>query len=109
MKEATDALLGLMNDMPKAQKQFDMARESIKKKIQTERIIKTDIFWTWQRNLDLGIDRDIRKDVYDYVSSVDMEQFNGFFEENIKGETYSVLIVGNKNEVDMELLAKLGT
>ncbi len=109
LKEATDALLGLMNDMPKAQKQFDMARESIKKKIQTERIIKTDIFWTWQRNLDLGIDRDIRKDVYDYVSSVDMEQFNGFFEENIKGETYSVLILGNKNEVDMELLAKLGT
>jgi predicted Zn-dependent peptidase len=109
LKEATDALLGLMNDMPKAQKQFDLARESIMKKIQTERIIKTNIFWNWQRNQDLGIDHDIRKDVYEYVSSVDMETFDDFFENYIKGETYSILILGNKQEVDMDLLAKLGS
>jgi len=109
LKEATDALLGLMNDMPKAQKQFDLAKESIMKKIETERIIKTNIFWTHQTNLDRGIDYDMRQDIYDYVNSVDMETFNSFFEEYIKNNSYSILILGNKNEVDMNVLGQLGT
>jgi hypothetical protein len=79
------------------------------KKIETERIIKTNIFWTQQRNLDRGIDYDIRKDIYDYVSNVDMENFNAFFEEYIKGNNYSILILGNKNAVDENVLNELGT
>ena len=109
LKEATDALLGLMNDMPKALKQFDLAKESIIKKIETERIIKTNIFWTHQRNLDRGIDYDIREDVYNYVKNVDLDNFSKFFDEYIKGNNYSILILGNKNEVDMNVLGQLGT
>jgi len=109
MKEATDALLGLMNNMPQAHKQFDLARESILKKIETERIIKTNVFWTRQRNLDRGIDYDIRKDVYDYVNAVDMDSFNAFFEQYIKGNKYSILILGSKDQIDMNVLRDLGT
>ena len=109
LKEATDALLDLMNNMPQAQKQFDLAKESIIKKIETERIIKTRKFWTYQSNLDRGIDYDIRKDIYDYVKEVDMEAFNLFFDEYIKDNNYSILILGNKNQVDMNVLAELGT
>ncbi len=109
LKEATDALLGLMNEMPQAQKQFDLARESILKKIETERIIKTRKFWTYQNNLDKGIDYDIRKDIYEYVQDVDMESFSQFFDEYIKDNNYSILILGNKNQVDMNVMAELGT
>jgi predicted Zn-dependent peptidase len=109
LKEATDALLGLMNDMPQAQKQFDLAKESIIKQIETERIIKTNIFWTYQRNLDRGYDYDIREDVYNYVKAVNMEEFNQFFDQYIKNNTYSILILGNSNEVDQKVMNQLGT
>lgn len=109
LKDATGTLLDLMNDMPKAQKQFDLARESIIKKIETERIIKTKKFWTYQRNLDRGIDYDIRKDVYEYMQTVDMEQFSAFFDEYIKGNNYTFLILGGKKQVDMNALGELGT
>ncbi len=108
LKDATDAMLGLMNDMPKAQKQFDLAKESLAKQIESERIIKTNIFWTYQRNLDLGIDYDIRKDVYDYVQTADLDGFSKFFDENIKGSKYSVLIMGNKAQLDASVLKQLG-
>ncbi len=108
LKDATDAMLGLMNDMPKAEKQFDLAKESIAKQIESERIIKTNIFWTYQRNLDLGIDYDIRKDVYDYVQNADLEGFSKFFDENIKGSKYSVLIMGNKAQLNSAVLKQLG-
>ena len=109
LKEATDSLLSLMNNMPKAQKQFDLARESIMKKIETERIIKTNIFWTYQRNLDRGIDYDIRQDVFNYVKDVDMNNFSEFFDKYIKNNNYSFLILGNKKDIDMKVLGELGT
>jgi len=108
LKDATGALLELMNDMPKAQKQFDLARESIIKKIETERITKTKKFWTYQRNLDRGINYDIRKDVYEYTQTADMEQFSAFFDEYIKGNNYTFLILGNKEQVDLNALGELG-
>jgi predicted Zn-dependent peptidase len=109
LKEASNALLELMNDMPKAQKQFDLARESIMKKIETERIIKTRKFWTYQRNLDRGIDYDIRKDVYEYTGNVNLDQFATFFDNYIKGNDYIFLVLGNKNQVDLNVLGELGT
>ncbi|MCD4747465.1 MAG: insulinase family protein [Bacteroidales bacterium] len=110
LKIATDAMLVLMNNMPKAKKQFDLAKESIIKKIETERIIKTNIFWTYQRNLERGIDYDIRKDVYEKMKTIDMDKFsNKFFDKHIKGKNYTFLVLGNKNLLDMNVLGKLGT
>jgi zinc protease len=108
LRDATYALLDLMNNMPRAKNQFDLARESLMKQIETERIIKTNIFWTNQRNLDLGIDYDIRRDVYDYVQTVDMDEFGKFFAEYISGNNYAFLILGNRNEVDEKVLKGLG-
>jgi predicted Zn-dependent peptidase len=107
LKDATEAMLGIMNDMPKAQKQFDLARESLLKQIESERIIKTNIFWTYQRNLDLGIDYDIRRDVYKYVQDVSLDGFSQFFDENIKDGKYSALIMGNKAQLDANVLKEL--
>lgn len=108
LKDATDALIALMNDMPEAEKQFELAKSSIKKQIESERIIKTNIFWTNERNLDRGIDYDVRQDIYNYVNNVDMATFREFFDRYIKGNKYSFLILGNKNSLDQETLAKLG-
>lgn len=108
LKIATDALLGLMNDMPRAQKQFDLAKESILRKIETERIVKTSIFWNYQNNLDMGIDYDIRRDVYDYAKNVTLDDFNEFFNNYIKGNSYIFLIMGNKEMLDRKAMESLG-
>ncbi len=106
---ATSAMLELMNDMPVARAQFDLAKASIIKKINTERIIKSSIFWNYLRNQDRGIDYDIRKDVYDYAQAVSIDDFkNQFFDEYIKGLKYNFMILGNKEALDMESLAKIG-
>ncbi|MBN1337923.1 MAG: insulinase family protein [Bacteroidales bacterium] len=108
LKIATDALLGLMNDMPQASRQFELAKESIQKQIETERIVKTNIFWTYQRNLDMGIDYDIRKDVYEYARSVTFDEFNAFFNSYIKGNNYIFLIMGNKEMLNRKAMESLG-
>ncbi|HRY99534.1 MAG TPA: insulinase family protein, partial [Bacteroidales bacterium] len=106
---ATEALLGLMNEMPKATLQFDQARESIIKRIETERIIKSQIFWTAQRMKDLGLDYDIRRDVYQQMQSTNLEGFSAFFREQIAGKHYTYLVMGKRDKLDFGALGKLGT
>ena len=37
-----------------------------------------------------------------------MEDLKGFFNENIKGESYNVMVIGNKKDLDVKSLQKLG-
>ncbi len=108
MIEATDAMLELLNEMPKAEIQFNAAREAIRKKIETERIIKKGIYWTWLSNRDMGIDYDYREDIYQKVEKIDLNKMDTFFNKHIKGKKYNFLVLGNKKTLDMEGLTKLG-
>ncbi len=108
LQTATNAMLDLMNNMPKAQKQFDLAKETIMKRIETERITKTNIFNTYQVNKDRGIEYDIRKDVYETMKTVTMEELEEFVNQHISGKQYSFLVLGSRNMIDMEILKNLG-
>lgn len=105
---ATETLIELLNDMPKAELQYNMAREAIVKKINTERITKENIFWTWQRNMDRGIDYDVRKDEYEAAKTMSMEEFEKFFDSKIKGQHFTYLILGKKDNLDQKALNSLG-
>lgn len=108
LKTATDAMLELMNNMPHAEKQFNLAKESIKKKIETERITKEAIYYTYIRNLDRGINYDNRKDIYEAMKTMTMDDLDKFFREHIAGKNYTFLILGNRNNLDMNILKQLG-
>ncbi len=108
LPEAVDAMLELMNNMPKAQKQFEAAKNATLKKIAAQRINKSNIFWTYQRLQDRGIDHDIREQMYKEIENITMDDLANFFKENIKGSKYTALVIGNKKDMKMEALKKLG-
>ena len=108
LKTATEAMLALMNTMPKAQKNFDLAKEAIMKKIESERITKSNIFWTYQSNLDRGINYDYRKQVYEEVPKMNMDDLNRFFTKHISGKKYTYLVLANRDMVDRKVLEGLG-
>ena len=37
-----------------------------------------------------------------------MDDLRNFFNKNIKGENYNVMVIGNKKDLDFEALKKLG-
>jgi predicted Zn-dependent peptidase len=109
LQMAIHALLDLMNDMPKAGKQFNLAKESIMKKIESERITKTNIYSTYIRNLDRGVNYDTRKDVYEAMKTMTLDELDKFFMEHIAGKNYTFLVLGDRDAVDMNMLKELGT
>jgi predicted Zn-dependent peptidase len=107
LKEATSTLMGLMQNMKEDQNQFDLARESVMNRIETERIIKTGIFWRYLNNLDKGITYDNRKDIYEEVKNFKMEDLREFLDDHKTGN-FTMLVIGKKDEVDTNVLNKLG-
>lgn len=108
MPEAVDAMMNLMSDMPEAEDQFNAAKEATLKKLAAQRITKSNVFWSYERLKKLGIENDNREAMYNAIKNMKMEDLRDFFNKNIKGENYNVMVIGNKKDIDFKALKKLG-
>jgi predicted Zn-dependent peptidase len=105
---ATSALMELLNKMPRAETQYQMAIDGIIKNFNTERITGRRLFWTYLSNKDRGIDYDIRKDNYAKIKDMTIDDFETFFNSNIKGKNYGYMVMGNLKAIDQKSLSKIG-
>ena len=108
LPQAVDAMLELLNDMPEAEEQFNNAKDAALKQIAAQRITKSNIFWNYESLLKRGIDYDYREEMYNEIQNMTMADVSSFFNENVKGQNYSVSVIGNKKDLDLKSLAKLG-
>ncbi|MDR2011343.1 MAG: insulinase family protein [Bacteroidales bacterium] len=108
MKEALDALTGLLNELALSDELFANSKDAIIKQMKTERIIKDDIFWNYYYNKKRGIDYDIRKDIYNEVKDFTLNDVSEFFDSHIAGKKYDILIIGNRDKIDFNLLKPYG-
>lgn len=108
MKDAVDAMRELLNEMPKAEKQFTGSCISVQKQLETERTTKTDIFFSYLRAKDRGLDYDQNKDVYEKAKTMTLNDMEQFFDKHIKGKQYIFLVMGDKTKLNMDYLKSLG-
>ncbi|WP_156772375.1 M16 family metallopeptidase [Urechidicola croceus] len=106
--QAVQAMLDLMNNMPLAEQQFEAAKESALKQIAAQRITKSNIFWNYERLKQRGIENDNREAMYKEIQNMTMEDLNTFFKNNVSGKDYSVSVIGNKKDLNLKELEKLG-
>ena len=101
-------MMELMTNMPEAEEQFEAAKVSTLKKLAAQRITKSNVFWSYERLKKLGIDNDNREEIYNTIQNMTMDDLRIFFNTNIKGENYNVMVIGNKADIDFDALGKLG-
>ena len=108
MPEAVEAMMDLMNDMPEAEEQFNAAKEATLKQLASQRITKSNIFWNYERLQKIGISTDNREAMYNAIKNMQMVDLRNFFNENIKGENYNIMVIGNEKDLDFTALNTLG-
>lgn len=106
--EAVPAMINLLNEMPQVEIQFKGAKDAILKKIETDRITRSSVFWNYMRNKDWGIDYDIREEIYNKVNKMTLVDLENYFNEHIAKGNYVYLVVADSNELDMEVFKPLG-
>ncbi|UVD80954.1 insulinase family protein [Myroides albus] len=108
LPQAVDAMMELMNDMPKAENQFENAKSSVLKNIATQRYTKAQIFYYWLTLKEKGIDYDINKDLYKEIQTMKMDDLVDFFNKHVKGKSFNVGLLGKKENLDWEAVKKFG-
>ncbi|WP_400192205.1 M16 family metallopeptidase [Hymenobacter sp. B81] len=108
LPEAMAGMDALLNDMPAAEANLQVARQSIRNSIATERITKSDILFAYERAKRLGLDYDLRRDVYEQTANMSLDDLRKFQEAKVKGQPQTILVIGSKDRLNFKELGKYG-
>ncbi|TGE14018.1 insulinase family protein [Hymenobacter elongatus] len=106
--EAMAGMETLLNDLPVAEANLQIAKQSIRNSIATERITKSDILFSYERAKRLGLDYDLRRDVYEQTQNMSFDDLKKFQLAKVKGQSQTILVIGSKDRLNFKELAKYG-
>lgn len=108
LSDATEAMFALMNDMPEAEMQFNAAKEAVIKKLESDWVTGSDVYWQYESARDLGLDYDVNQNIYEEVKSMTLNDLKAFFDSHIKGKHYHICVIGKKDNIDLNVLQSMG-
>ena len=108
MIDAINTFNEIINNMPESEKAFQLAKEGLINRLRTERIIKSDIIWSYINAQDLGEHVDSRIKLYNDIQNMTLKDIVNFQKEWMKDRTYVYCILGDKKDLDMDKLKTVG-
>jgi predicted Zn-dependent peptidase len=94
--------------MPAAEVNFANAQQSIRNRIATERITKSAILFDYERAKRLGLDYDVRRDLYESAQSLTFDDIRKFQNQFVRGQNQAILVIGDKKRLNFKELEKYG-
>jgi predicted Zn-dependent peptidase len=98
----------LLETMPEAETNMANAKEAIEQKIRTERLTKSKVLTEYLKAEKIGVSHDIRKDMYDALPAFNMNTLKDFHNSHISGTNRVVMVLGSKEDLDLEVLKAYG-
>lgn len=108
MMDAIAAFNDIILDMPQSEAAFQLAKESAIARLRTERITKENVLWSYIDAQDLGQSVDSRIQFYNDLPGMTLQDVVNFQQQWIKGRTFHYAILGDKKELDLNALRKIG-
>jgi len=109
IKEALSGMVELIDSMPKSDLLFMNSKISILETIATQRVTKVAVLNDYERNLRMGYTEDIRKAIYDSISTMTFEDIQNLQKNYISNQPRIILIIGSKDKINFSELSQYGT
>jgi len=109
LPEALEGISELMKRLPESPELFLSAKNGILQKISTERLTRTEVLFSYEEAKRLGINHDIRKDVFKGAQSMTLDDIKAFHRDHFKNRNFVMLVLGNKEQLDLKTLQKYGS
>lgn len=106
--EAIEGMQYLIDEMPESEALFQNAKTSGLEMINSHRITKAGILMDYEKSKKLGLDHDIRKDIYSQLKTFSFGDIRDFQQKYMKGKKKTILVVGSKDKIDFQSLEKYG-
>jgi predicted Zn-dependent peptidase len=108
LPEALAGFKVLMDKLPESPELFASAKAGIDQKIRTERLTRTEILFSWEEANRLGVDHDLRKDIFEKTPEMDFSDIERFHASRFRNRKQVMLVLGKKSELDLDTLGKYG-
>ncbi|MEP7146182.1 MAG: insulinase family protein [bacterium] len=108
LPEAMAGMSDLLNNIPKTELIFNSSKNSLLKQIQSQRITKANILFNYEQSKKLGLDHDIRKDIYQAIQKYNISDVLDFQKKYVKDKHYVTLVLGDIKKLDKKTLEKYG-
>ncbi len=108
LKTALTEMDRLLNDMPEIPQQFEGARASVIKTLESDWVTGADIYAAYDRAQKRGLNYDVRKVVYNEAKTISLQDVHKFFDEHVKGKKYDYLVIGKKEDLNLDALKAIG-
>lgn len=106
--EAVVAMNELLTTMPEIKSNFEFAKTSLKKDIETQRIVQDGIIFNFLDAEQKGLKEDIRIKKYAAVDKLTFGDIKTFHDNNLSRKPYTYAIVASEAKLKPEDLQKLG-
>ncbi len=108
LDSAIYAMDDLLKTMPQSEILFNGSKSALVSQIESDRIQKESIMFNFLSANRLGIEHDIRKDIYLKVPSMNINDVNAFHLTHFSGKPFNLFIVGSSARIPKKKLAKYG-
>jgi predicted Zn-dependent peptidase len=105
---AIQTLQDLMTELPQIPLQFDNAKNSVLRQIESGRIVRANKFLNFKNLNKLGIYHDYRENMYHEIEKLDLKQLTDFYNQEIKNLSYNTAIIGKKENLNREAISQFG-
>jgi len=108
LPEALEGMHFLFDSLPKIPANFEGAKTSLLQKIKSERIKPADYAMSYYNAQRLGVDYDLRKDVFEALPALTYANIQAFHKQHFQRKKYTTILVGNKDNINPSSLLKYG-
>ena len=108
LMDALEAFTDLLDNMPVSELNFDLAKTSLISQYRTNRTRKMSIINYYLTCEEMGLKTPMDKTNYNLIQKMTLDDVTNFNKTYIKGQKRVVVVLGNKDEVDLKGLEKCG-
>ncbi len=108
MMDCINTFRDIIDNMPQSQNGFDIAKKNLTKYLQCYRSTRHSVLYGYITTERMGLKEDLYKLAYDKLPSIKLQDIVDFEKKNVVGNPRRRIILGNKDELDIKALEKLG-
>ena len=108
LKKAVDGFDEIIETLPQAPENLEIAKASILGRLRTQRVIGDRVLYSYLTAQELGLTEPRDKQVYEKVASLTMDELLATHERWIKGRPYIYALLGDPTDLDLNFLKTLG-
>jgi len=108
MNEAIKGMNELLTDLPKTEQNFANAIKSQKKDIETQRITKDGIIFSYLSARKKGLTEDLRKSVYSQLDKLTLDDIATYHQQQFQNQPFTYTVIASEKKINVDDLKKYG-